>query len=426
MDECILDSNSIYKKCRNSVVEITGRLIVEREIVLEDCEISTEQKEIYQRGTGFFIREDGWIVTAAHVVINTSRLNKAFEICVMITNHNNTGETVFIKCDKFYVDAAGDIAVLHVPNTHCQPYLRFSSKSENIGDDVYVLGNPLMIFQAFAKGIVRDNHYMYTATESFSNVLNNPLDCILTDVNCDYGNSGSPILNKYGLVCGLLTFGRTENICGGPTGYFVKRIAKNMISHEEDHVHKKILGLSTKTLNSTSYLAYEKMFGVRHESISLSGLLVVNKADIPLRTGGIITNKMLEQVEVGDIITDISVEDSKWEKLGIENKSLYSYLWLYFENKPLHISLKIIKPDNPDKKIKIKDIVLNEDFTDYPDRDNVMSTEGYSFIMNVNSLSEPIVSIEHKSVYIPSSANQNLCTPKNNSPIIMYVIKEDA
>jgi hypothetical protein len=138
--------------------------------------------ELVSTGSGFFVRNDGVIVTNMHVVVDGDTLE--IELA--------DGE-VF---DDVYVlsgDDKRDLIVLQV-STAGTPVLQVADDREvRIGDPVYVLGNPLGLRGTFSDGIVSGKR-----NEDGVNYLQ-------VTAPISMGSSGGPVLNSDGDVIGVAT-----------------------------------------------------------------------------------------------------------------------------------------------------------------------------------------------------------------------------
>lgn len=135
-------------------------------------------------GSGFFVRNDGVLVTNHHVIEGADLLGvrlldgKLFPATVIGTSKGT------------------DIAVLKVDVPQKVPFLKFADTSKvKIGHYTIAIGAPLSL-----------SHTMTTGVVSFKGRrlgVNNNEDFIQTDASINPGNSGGPLLNIDGLVIGV-------------------------------------------------------------------------------------------------------------------------------------------------------------------------------------------------------------------------------
>lgn len=131
-------------------------------------------------GSGFYI-DNGIIVTNYHVIKGASK--------IAILNH--AGKT--INVDKVLgFNETLDIALLSV-NTKNE-YLSLNKHGVTVGEEVYSIGSSLGLTDTFTNGIVTNN-YRYIEGGVF----------IQMNASISQGNSGGPLLNKYGEVMGINT-----------------------------------------------------------------------------------------------------------------------------------------------------------------------------------------------------------------------------
>lgn len=139
-------------------------------------------------GTGFFISNDGYILTNEHVVAGAN------EIMVYMPNGNSYPAS--------YVggDEAMDIAVLKANISSVSAPFGDSNKIA-VGDLAIAIGNPYGLNQILTNtltvGFISGKNRMYTAEGQ-------TLSYIQTDVALNPGNSGGPLINSKGEVIGVV------------------------------------------------------------------------------------------------------------------------------------------------------------------------------------------------------------------------------
>ncbi len=144
-------------------------------------------------GSGFFIDEDGTIVTAYHVIDGVAKV-KAY------TEDGTEYEVVSV----LGYDDARDLAILKISSE--TPFKYFELETENItaGESVYSFGAPLGLAGSFSSGVIACPVLENTAssTESFKEIQ--------YTAPVSPGSSGGPIFNAYGKVLGAVTYGLTD------------------------------------------------------------------------------------------------------------------------------------------------------------------------------------------------------------------------
>ena len=138
-------------------------------------------------GTGFFITEDGYILTNHHVISDASS--------VKVTLYNGeTYDAKVIGSDEDY-----DIAVLKIDVTGATPVVLGDSSKVAIGESVAAVGNPLgELTFSMSEGIV-------SCVNRAINVDGTPFNMIQVDCSINPGNSGGPLMNLYGEVVGIVS-----------------------------------------------------------------------------------------------------------------------------------------------------------------------------------------------------------------------------
>jgi len=135
-------------------------------------------------GTGFFISQNGYVVTAAHVVENAYRIK--------IFNQNTNASAKLV-----YKDEAIDVAVLKADKTNAS-FLPITSSSEiKTGDEVFTLGFPQIQIQGI------EPKYTQGAINALSGIGGNRR-MFQISIPVQPGNSGGPMLNSKGQVVGVI------------------------------------------------------------------------------------------------------------------------------------------------------------------------------------------------------------------------------
>jgi len=150
-------------------------------------------------GSGFFIDDQGLILTNRHVV---SSGDKQFQVIA------NDGAKVQGKV--VYVDKKLDFALVKTENLkNTKPLPICYAKYPSPGQSVVALGSPLGLAGTVTRGIV--SAIRYPSGELLEDIAPNYVTLIQTDASISPGNSGGPLVNSKGEVIGVNTF----NIPGG-------------------------------------------------------------------------------------------------------------------------------------------------------------------------------------------------------------------
>jgi len=149
-------------------------------------------------GSGFIFREDGYIVTNAHVVNDLQEQNLVADKYVIHMYNGDSYDAKLIGTDNFK-----DIAVLKIDAGKDLPVAVLGHSGETrIGEPVVAIGSPLGYEATITAGIVSSN---YRDLESVHRPADarRPQYLIQTDAAINQGNSGGPLVNANGEVIGV-------------------------------------------------------------------------------------------------------------------------------------------------------------------------------------------------------------------------------
>ena len=139
-------------------------------------------------GSGFVIREDGYILTNNHVV------EDAQEITVVMSDGSEFDAELVGATPEY------DVAVVRIEAQGLAPVTFADSDEVVVGDDTIAVGSPLGLEGTVTTGIVSAVHRPVTAGDSTAPAY---IDAIQTDAAINPGNSGGPLLNGNGEVIGV-------------------------------------------------------------------------------------------------------------------------------------------------------------------------------------------------------------------------------
>lgn len=143
------------------------------------------QRKGNSQGSGFFVSEDGYVVTNNHVIEGGSKFT-----VVMLDGKTHEAELVG-------VDPRTDLAVLKVEADQKFTYVDFGAKRPRTGDWVVAVGNPFGLGGTVTAGIV-SAHGRDIGSSRYD-------DYIQIDAAVNKGNSGGPAFNLNGEVIGVNT-----------------------------------------------------------------------------------------------------------------------------------------------------------------------------------------------------------------------------
>ncbi|MCC7357689.1 trypsin-like peptidase domain-containing protein [Candidatus Uhrbacteria bacterium] len=152
-------------------------------------------------GSGFFVTEQGLVVTNRHVIDIPDVPANKHHISIVSHGGQNFDATVTA------IDPVLDIAFLSVSSTRGIPFpiLSFASSSRlRVGETVLAVGNALSEFpNTVTRGVVSGLNRRILAEDDFGEEMLE--EAIQTDAAINPGNSGGPLLNVYGKVVGMNT-----------------------------------------------------------------------------------------------------------------------------------------------------------------------------------------------------------------------------
>jgi S1-C subfamily serine protease len=136
-------------------------------------------------GAGVLISEDGWVLTAGHVVRGQD---------VMIATMRDGTKHMSIN---IIADPNSDIAILKI-DIKDAPCVKMNRAYPLLGEPVFVIGHPLGMFYSISLGIVSNAHIDKPPWGS---------DLIVTDAEVTHGNSGGPLFDMEGRLLGIVVAG---------------------------------------------------------------------------------------------------------------------------------------------------------------------------------------------------------------------------
>jgi serine protease Do len=230
------------------------------------------------QGSGFFVSEDGYIVTNNHVV------DGAAEVLVVM----NDGE--ILEAEVIGVDDKTDLALVKVTgNDRIFPYVTFNRDEVRVGDWVVAVGNPFGLGGTVTAGIVSARGREIGA---------GPYDdFIQIDAPINRGNSGGPTFDLEGEVVGVNT--AIYSPSGGSVGIgfaVPASIAEQVIEDLKDDgkVTRGWLGVQIQPIT----LEIAESIGLG----TVSGALVTEpQQDSPARTAGILEGDAILAVDGQDV-----------------------------------------------------------------------------------------------------------------------------
>lgn len=236
-------------------------------------------------GSGIIIREDGYIVTNAHVVDGADGL-------VVQRNNGDSLEARVVGSDQ-----QTDLAVIKVDATGL-PAAEFGNSDQvKVGEKVIAIGNPqsMSFYGTVTQGIVSGLNRQVSASDG-RGAVTNYTDLIQTDAAINQGNSGGALVNEYGQVIGINAAKAGANGVEGLGFAIPSNDAKEVVDDliNVGHVTGRVLlGIRGSAVNEVEAHNGQIPMGVRVASTT-EGSDISQKGVIP-----------------GDIITKVDDKDIK-------------------------------------------------------------------------------------------------------------------
>lgn len=142
-------------------------------------------------GSGVVIDDKGNILTSLHVVANAS------DIQLMFADGSESSAQVVARQPE------NDIAVLQAnrPPPQLVPAVLGNPHAMRVGDEAFAVGHPLGLYGSMSAGVISGFDRSFTPPNSKQKLH----DLIQIDAAVNPGNSGGPLLNRYGQVVGIVT-----------------------------------------------------------------------------------------------------------------------------------------------------------------------------------------------------------------------------
>ena len=179
----------LVERVMPSVVNISTQksLLNDQGLDADNMMVVPDQSGRESLGSGFFIRNDGHILTNYHVIKDAKTIN-------IICNDEKTYEAKVVGIDK-----ASDLAVLKISadkNAKFTPVVFGNADYMRLGDVVLTFGNPYGLGISVSQGIISAKSRHIGLGEH---------QYIQTDAAINQGNSGGPMFNSEGEVVGINT-----------------------------------------------------------------------------------------------------------------------------------------------------------------------------------------------------------------------------
>lgn len=151
----------------------------------------SDNEDVQGVGTGVVIDSSGIILTSLHVVAGAERIGVRF------------ADGFESEAEMVSADASNDLAVIKVEiiPEGVPPAAIVSTDGLSLGDEVVALGHPFGIGPSVSYGVVSGLDRRYAARDG-ETIFDN---LIQFDAAANPGNSGGPLVNRYGEVLGIVS-----------------------------------------------------------------------------------------------------------------------------------------------------------------------------------------------------------------------------
>ena len=203
-EEATVDSNEAAFETTAEVVQTNGeRLYTQARLektTIEECvervsEAVVKVSSPSGMGSGFFLNEDGYLITNYHVIEKETKI----EVTVFQKAKDGFEKKKLKKVKIEAVNPFVDLALLKVEDlgdTEIKYVPLGDIDSIKVGEQVFAIGNPLGLERTVTDGVIS------TINRAFQGLV-----YIQTNADINPGNSGGPLFNLAGEVIGVTNMG---------------------------------------------------------------------------------------------------------------------------------------------------------------------------------------------------------------------------
>jgi S1-C subfamily serine protease len=147
-------------------------------------------KAAHGLGSGVVINDNGDVLTALHVVTNSTVISLTFadgsESAAKILDQHPENDTALLRVSR--------------PPTLIAPAVLGSPSAMNVGDEAFAVGNPYGLYSSMSAGVISGFDRSFHPPSSTLTLRG----LIQIDAAVNPGNSGGPLLNRNGEVIGIV------------------------------------------------------------------------------------------------------------------------------------------------------------------------------------------------------------------------------
>lgn len=161
-----------------------------------EISVYNDNGEIISEGTGFFINQNGYILTNKHIVETLEQIDYLPIIKGRTVIEEEYNDLVIIDISEEH-----DLAILRVSeNSKDYKAVKFATSANiDYGDSIYTIGNTY----GYGLTLLIGNVSAPTRLVEYNNI---EINAIQMNIDIESGNSGGPVYNNFGRVIGISTF----------------------------------------------------------------------------------------------------------------------------------------------------------------------------------------------------------------------------
>lgn len=265
-------------------------------------------------GTGFVVRDDGYIVTNNHVVQDAGKIEVSFQ-------NGKSYEAKVVGTDSF-----SDLAVLKIDGKNL-PTLDFGNSSKvRPGEFSIAIGSPMGFKHTVTFGII-------SAVGRDVRDINGNINFIQTDAAINRGNSGGPLINMKGEVIGVNTAIITKQAAQNIGFAIPADIARNVIDDliKDKVVHRPWIGIAMVEVNEQ--IAESLNLPTDTKGVAVSEVFKNGPASL----GGIMSKDVIVKMDTKSVQSPKEVRDFILSRKVDANIKVN----LIREGKPIEVSVQI-------------------------------------------------------------------------------------
>lgn len=159
-------------------------------VLIQTQNVDAKGEKEFGLGSGVIIDDRGNILTSLHVVANASDIEVTFA--------DGTQSSALVVNSQ----PENDIAVLSPsqPPAQIVPATLGNPNAMKVGDEAYAVGNPFGLYGSMSAGIISGFERTFQPPDNAKKLEG----LIQIDAAVNPGNSGGPLLNRYGQVVGIV------------------------------------------------------------------------------------------------------------------------------------------------------------------------------------------------------------------------------